>query len=52
MVKVKEIDLDKAIKLTKFRIKHMEKHGNGASVIQEKIILKKQERKKELRSIK
>ncbi len=37
------------IKLTKFRIKHYEKHGRGNMVIEEKAKLKKQERHKELR---
>jgi len=37
------------IKLTKMRIKHHEKHGNGNVAIQDKIILKKQERHKQVR---
>jgi len=49
MVKVKEVDLDKAIKLTKLRIRHHEKHGCGINAMQDKATLKKQERKKELR---
>ncbi len=31
------------------RIKHLEKHGNGDTVIREKLILKKQERQKVIR---
>ncbi len=41
--------INKGIKLTKFRIKHHEIHGNGNVVMQEKQILQKQERKKKLR---
>ncbi len=32
------------IKLTKYRIKHLEKHGNGDTAMKEKNCLKKQER--------
>ncbi len=49
MVNVKDVDLEKAIKLTKFRIKHHEKHGCGNNVMQDKNTLKIQERKRELR---
>ncbi len=38
----------KGIKLTKIRIKHLEKHGMGSEAMKEKNILKKQERHKEL----
>ncbi len=51
MVKFWDKQIDKGIALTKFRIKHHEKHGNGDVVIDEKRILKKQERKKELRKL-
>ncbi len=40
--------LAKAIKITKFRIKHHEKHGCGTNVIQDKRTLQIQERKREL----
>ncbi len=43
---------NKGIAITKMRIKHHEKHGNGDIVIQEKAILKQQERHKELRKMK
>ncbi len=43
------IQLDKAILRTKIRIKHCETHGIGNSAMQEKAILKLQERTKELR---
>ncbi len=46
------IQIEKGIKLTKMRIKHMEKHGMGDSAIQEKNILKKQERHRDLRKSK
>ncbi len=49
MVKPWSIAIEKGIKLTKERIKHMEKHGNGDVATKEKAILKKQERHKELR---
>ncbi len=42
-------EIKAAIRLTKIRIKFCEKHGIGASAIQEKSILKKQERKLELK---
>ncbi len=48
MVRIRCNDLDKGIKLTKMRIAHLEKHGDGGSVMQEKQILKKQERQKQL----
>ncbi len=48
MVKPKHDMLDEAIKVTKMRIKHCEKNGMGKNVMEEKNILKKQERKKEL----
>ncbi len=43
------IQLEKAIKLTKYRIKHHEKHGCGINSMSDKNTLKKQERRKELR---
>ncbi len=49
MVKFWDIQIEKAIKLTKFRIKHHEKHGNGNVAMQDKEILRKQERKQQLR---
>ncbi len=52
MVRYWDIQIDKGIALTKMRIKHMEKHGMGASAMLEKNILKKQERHKELRIVK
>ncbi len=39
---------EKAIKISKFRIAHHEKHGNGDTVMREKNILKKQERHHQL----
>ncbi len=35
---------EKAIKLTKFRITHHEKHGNGSVAMKEKQILEKQKK--------
>ncbi len=49
MVEVKKLDLLKAIKITKMRIKHHEKHGDGNNAIADKACLKKQERFYELR---
>jgi len=49
MVKPWTIAIDKGIALTKFRIQHHEKHGNGDVVMKEKQILKKQERHKQVR---
>ncbi len=49
MVRPWDIAIEKGIALTKFRIKHHEKHGNGGPAMQDKDILKKQERHKELR---
>ncbi len=43
---------EKAIKITRYRIAHHEKHGNGAVAEEEKRILKKQLRNKELRAAK
>jgi len=45
-----DVQIDKGIKLTKMRIKHMEHHGMGSSVIAEKTRLQKQERHKVVRS--
>ncbi len=44
-----DIQIDKGIKLSKSRIKHHEKHGNGDVAMEDKAILKKQERHKQLR---
>jgi len=49
MVKPHHEMLDFSIKNYKMRIKHHEKHGNGDTAMREKIILKKLERKLELR---
>ncbi len=49
MVRFWDIQINKGIILTKMRIKHHEKHGNGIVAMQDKNILKKQERHKELR---
>ncbi len=48
MVRPWDKDIEYAIKTTKFRIKHHEKHGNGDVVIKEKKILQKQERQKQI----
>ena len=45
-----ENQIDIGIKLTKFRIKHHEKHGEGANAMQDKERLKKQERHKQVRA--
>ncbi len=42
--------LDWSIKNTKMRIKHCEKAGMGDTTMKEKIILKKQERLRELQT--
>ncbi len=39
---------EKGIKITKYRIKHAEKHGMGDMAIHEKKILQKQERHRDL----
>jgi len=49
MVKFWDEHLQKAIKRTERRIKHMERHGIGKEAIKEKAILQKQKRQKELR---
>jgi len=49
MVDVWGDSIDKGIRITKYRIKHLEKHGNGTGAMQEKEILKRQLRNKELR---
>ncbi len=49
MVKYWDEQIDKGIKLTKARIKHHEKHGEGNSTMEDKARLKKQERHKQLR---
>ncbi len=38
------MERERSIKITKMRIKHHEKHGNGKVAEQDKFILKKQER--------
>ncbi len=52
MVRPWDESVDKGIKITKMRIKHMEKHGMGDSVMQEKAILKKQEHHRQLEKLK
>ncbi len=49
MVSIKLQDLLWAIKVTKMRIKHHEKHGCGTNTMNDKTALKYQERKLELR---
>ncbi len=49
MVRPWDEAIDKGIKITKFRIKHHEKHGCGTCAMQDKEILKKQERHKQQR---
>ncbi len=49
MVKFWDVQIKKGIELSKMRIKHHEKHGNGNVAMREKEILKKQERHQELR---
>ncbi len=44
MVNYWDAQRERAIKITKFRIKHHEFHGNGDIAMHEKQILKKQER--------
>ncbi len=39
---------ERSMKITRFRIKHHEKHGNGNVAMQDKEILKKQERHHQL----
>ncbi len=48
MVKPKHELLKWSIKNTKMRIKHHEKHAIGKAVMQDKIILQRQERIKQL----
>ncbi len=52
MVKPWDELIKKGIRITKYRIAHMEKHGMGSSAMEEKNILKKQERAKQLRDAK
>ncbi len=49
MVDFWDAELERAIKLTKSRIAHCEKHGMGKNAMDEKKILQKQQRKQELR---
>ncbi len=48
MVRPWDVAIEKGIKITKYRIKHLEKHGNGIGAMEEKNILKKQERHQQL----
>ncbi len=50
MVRYWDKQIEIGIKLTKMRIKHLEKHGNGDTAMREKDILKKQERHKQVRA--
>ncbi len=50
MVRFWDIQVEKGIKLTKMRIKHMEKHGMGSNATKEKARLQKQERHRDLRN--
>jgi len=52
LVKFWDVQIEKGIKLTKMRIKHMEKHGMGAEATKEKSRLQKQERHQQLRKAK
>ncbi len=45
MVDVKKVELEKAIKLYKKRIRHHEKHGNGSVAMRDKAQLKIMEHK-------
>ncbi len=45
MVKFWEEEIKKAIKITKRRILHCEKHGIGDNAMKEKVTLQKQEKK-------
>ncbi len=49
MVRWWDIQIDKGIALTKMRIKHHEKHGNGDATMRDKARLQKQERHKQVR---
>jgi len=49
MVRFWDTQIEKGIRLTKMRIAHHEKHGNGDVAIKEKNILKNQERHKQVR---
>ncbi len=49
MVRPWDESIEKGIRITKYRIAHLEKHGNGDTAMKEKVILKKQERHKKLR---
>ncbi len=49
MVRYYDVLSDQIIAITKARIKHHEKHGNGQAVMQDKKMLQIMERKKELR---
>ncbi len=44
--------MERSIKITKFRIKHHEKHGNGKNAMDDKTILLKQEKKLKDRNFK
>jgi len=49
LVRFWDEQIDKGIALTKMRIAHHQKHGNGDVVIKEKSRLQKQERHKQVR---
>jgi len=44
LVKPWKLAREKGVRITKYRIAHLEKHGDGDSAMKEKQILKKQER--------
>ncbi len=44
-----DVAIEKGIQISKYRIKHLEKHGEGDTAMKEKQILKKQERHKQVR---
>ncbi len=52
MVRWWDVQIEKAIEISKYRIAHHEFHGNGDVAMREKAILKKQERHKQLRKAK
>jgi len=49
LVRIWDLAINNAIATTKMRIKHMEKHGVGDTIIREKRTLEKQLRHKKLR---
>ncbi len=52
MVRWWDAQIDKGIAITKYRIKHLEFHGDGKSAMEEKSRLLKQERHKKQRDTK